>query len=131
MKTAKTSKATPVAATESITVVDQFGTEATIPAPAAAAPSVPMFKLGGKAAQDRATLQAGGKTGQGKGWRAVATAKPNSRLTALAALANLGDTFTEKDALAALAEIKQHLGSGTPRSYYKAFLASGYIMGAM
>lgn len=112
---ATTKKSTKAAAVEAIVV-----------APAATRAAA-MFKLAGKAASDRATLQAGAKTGHGKGWRAVAVAKPNSRLTALATLAALGDQFTEAQALEALGTVKEHLGSGTPRSYYKAFLASGYI----
>jgi len=87
----------------------------------------PSFKLAGKAAQDRATMQAGAKTGMGMAWRSVAAPATNTRLVALAQLQALGDTFTEAEALAALAQIKAKLGSGTPRSYWKAFTTSGYI----
>jgi len=83
--------------------------------------------LAGKAAQDRATMQAGAKTGMGMAWRSVAAPATNTRLVALAQLQALGDTFTEAEALAALAQIKAKLGSGTPRSYWKAFTTSGYI----
>lgn len=116
MKTASKAKTAPVA-----TVVE---------APAVTSTNA-AYQLAGKAASDRATLQAGAKTGLGKGWRAAATAKPNSRLTALATLQALGDTFTEAEAMAALATVKADLGSGTPRSYYKAFLACGYITEAI
>lgn len=82
-----------------------------------------------KAATTRTTIQAGAKTGLGRNWRAAGAPKLNSRVTALAAIAELGDgPHTEMDIMKALAGVKEHLGSGTPRSYFRAFVASGYLV---
>lgn len=84
-----------------------------------------------KAAAPRTTLQAGAKTGLGKGWRAAGAPKLNSRVTALASIAALGEgPHTEMDIMKALGEVKADLGSGTPRSYFRAFVASGYLVKA-
>lgn len=83
----------------------------------------------GKQAKARTTLQAGAKNGLGSGWRAVATAKRNTREVALEAILAIGEApYTEAEILKALAEVKEHLGSGTPRSYFRAFVASGYLV---
>lgn len=105
---------------------------ATVSAPVAAdntAVTASLFVLTAKAPRQALTPQLQGvKSGLGKGW--VAAAKPvhNSRATALATLAALGSSFTQAAALAALGALpKGTLGSGTPRSYWAAFVASGYI----
>lgn len=94
-----------------------------------------MYCLSTKTAKAIDTLQAGAKTGLGKGWRAAAVAKGNSRGVALAAIADAmaqagAQSLTADQVLAALATVKAHLGSGSPRSYFRAFVASGYLVAA-
>lgn len=77
----------------------------------------------------RTTLQAGAKTGLGVNWRTVATAKRNTREVAIEAIAGLGEgPHTEADIMKVLGTVKDQLGSGTPRSYFRAFVASGYLV---
>jgi len=96
-------------------------------APAAA--GAPLFALTGKAPRGHNTPQLGGtKSGLGNQWVKAAKPAPNSRALALAALATLGATFTMEAGLKALSALpKGSLGSGSPRSYWAAFVASGYV----
>lgn len=100
------------------------------PTAQAVAANAPLFALGAKAPRQGNTPQLGGvKSGLGHGWVAAAKPMPNSRAAAVACLQGLGDTFTQAAALAALAALpKGTLGSGSPRSYWAAFVANGYIV---
>lgn len=100
------------------------------PTAQAVAASAPLYALGTKAPRQGTTPQLGGvKSGLGHGWVAAAKPAPNSRAAAVAALQALGDSFTQAQALAALAALpKGTLGSGSPRSYWAAFVANGYIV---
>lgn len=102
---------------------------ATNPTAQAIAASAPLYALTGKQPRQGNTPQLGGvKSGLGKGWVAAAKPASNSRGAALAALAALGATFTQAQGLAALGALpKGTLGSGSPRSYWAAFVASGYL----
>lgn len=89
-----------------------------------------MYALSAKTARAMDTLQAGAKTGKGTQWRTVAQARPNTRavaLQAIASAANADGAISEQGVLAALATVKEFLGSGSPRSYLRAFTASGYL----
>ena len=94
-------------------------------------PSTKHYALGDKAAREMQTLStAKGKTGLGRGWRAAATGGRNTRAIALDAIEEaMGeeDSLTEDAVLAALTTVKDQLGSGSPRSYLRAFVASGYL----
>lgn len=92
--------------------------------PAAKAPA-PLYALTGKQPRGGNTLQ-GAKSGLGKAWHTVAKPATNTRANAIAALAALPSPFTQEAALAALAPVVAGT-SGTPRSYWAAFVASGYI----
>jgi 2-hydroxychromene-2-carboxylate isomerase len=102
-----------------------------------AAPVVELLTLNAKAAElaklgDQAglTLQAPAK-GLGLAWRNAQHKAPNTRARALAAIqAAHPEGCTMELAIAALQAAKQNglnLGSGTPRSYVKAFMANGYL----
>lgn len=93
------------------------------PAPRAA--GAPVYELGDKAPRDCQTKQ-GAKSGLGKNWHTVAKTGRNTRQQAYDALCALEDQFTEAEALAALAPVVKGT-SGTPRSYWAAFVAAGYI----
>lgn len=95
----------------------------------AVAATAPLYALTGKQPRQGNTPQLGGvKSGLGKGWVAAAKPANNSRGAALAALAALGTTFTQAQGLAALCALpKGTLGSGSPRSYWAAFVAGGYL----
>ena len=88
-----------------------------------------LAKLG---AEDKApnTLQAPSK-GLGLAWRAAGHKAPNTRCYALAAIQAAhpnGCTMEQAvSALSAAAKAGLNLGSGTPRSYVKAFVANGYL----
>ena len=88
-----------------------------------------LAKLG---AEDKApsTLQAPSK-GLGLAWRAAGHKAPNTRCYALAAIqAAYPNGCTMEQAVTALgvaAKAGLNLGSGTPRSYVKAFVANGYL----
>jgi len=88
-----------------------------------------LAKLG---ADDKApsTLQAPSK-GLGLAWRAAGHKAPNTRCYALAAIQAAypnGCTVEQAvSALSAAAKAGLNLGSGTPRSYVKAFVANGYL----
>lgn len=89
------------------------------------------YALGDKAAKQMQTLQAGAKTGHGAQWRTVAAPALNTRATALSAIAaamGSSTTISEGAIILALTAIKAQLGSGTPRSYLRAFVASGYLV---
>ena len=111
-------------------------TKAPVAAPVAAAAPAPTYTLNA-AAQTlagmetaNATLQAPTK-GLGVGWRQAGYTAPNTRAGALACVACLPQPFTFAAAKAALqAAVKGgtlKLGSGTPQSYCKAFVANGYF----
>lgn len=93
--------------------------------PATASPASPLFALTAKQPRNGSTKQ-GAKSGLGKNWHTAATVAPNTRAMAYAALQGLGATFTQAQALVALAPVVAGT-SGTPRSYWAAFVASGYI----
>lgn len=98
-------------------------------APAAPRPAgAPVYELGDKAPRDCQTKQ-GAKSGLGKNWHTVAKTGRNTRQQAYDALCALEDQFTEAEALAALKPIVAGT-SGTPRSYWAAFVAAGYIQEA-
>lgn len=110
------------------------------PAVAVAAPAAApatLYALNAKAAALAAAGAAAGKTlqapskGLGLAWRVAGYTAPNTRALALAVVAALGDTFTVEQAQAALQAAKAagtlNLGSGTPGSYCKAFVANGYF----
>lgn len=107
---------------------------ATAPAPA----QQPLYTVGPHAAkvQPHSTLQlANYSTRAGKQWRtANATTRPNTRAAAIAALqqATAAGPQTWATLRAALQPLHKQgtLGSGTPQSYLKAFVANGYIVPA-
>ena len=75
---------------------------------------------------DRVTLQRPAP-GMGKAWRTAGYKAPSLRHQAIAAIATAtnGKPFTAEQAMAALAGVA--LGSGTPNSFVKAFIACGYL----
>lgn len=75
---------------------------------------------------DRVTLQRPAP-GLGKAWRAAGYKAPSLRHQAIAAIATAanGQPFTAEQAMAALKGVA--LGSGTPNSFVKAFIACGYL----
>lgn len=75
---------------------------------------------------DRVTLQRPAP-GMGKAWRAAGYKAPSLRHQAIAAIATAtkGKPFTTEQAMAALKDVA--LGSGTPNSFVKAFIACGYL----
>lgn len=79
------------------------------------------------AIKERSTKQ-GAKTGLGAKWRDVASDKPSTRHLVLTALDGKGPS-TEQELMSLLVPLHKAgaLGSGTPRSYFMAFIASGYI----
>ena len=80
-----------------------------------------------KASQAALTLQAPAK-GLGMGWRNAKHTAPNTRAHALAVLP---EQFTLEQAVALLDAARKeglNLGSGTPRSYCKAFVVNGYFV---
>lgn len=87
--------------------------------------AAPVYELGDKAPRDCQTKQ-GAKSGLGKNWHTVAKTGRNTRQQAYDALCALEEQFTEAEALAALAPVVKGT-SGTPRSYWAAFVAAGYI----
>lgn len=96
--------------------------------------NAPLYALGGAYAVVLAkaganTLQRG-VAGLGNNWRTAGAAKPNTRAQALAALEALGSGFTKEQALTALQPLKMAgvLGSGSPASYFGAFVKCGYIV---
>lgn len=85
-----------------------------------------------QAVRTQATLQ-GAHLKAGKDWRKAGFTAVNTRVAVVDTLAALQEltecAFTMSQALSALAELHaaKHLGSGTPRSYVKAFIANGYL----
>ena len=75
---------------------------------------------------DRVTLQRPAP-GMGKAWRTAGYKAPSLRHQAIAAIATAtnGQPFTAEQAMAALKGVA--LGSGTPNSFVKAFIACGYL----
>lgn len=115
-------------------------TPKTAPAVAVAAPQAApatMYTLNAKAAALATAGATAGKTlqapskGLGLQWRASGYTAPNTRALALGVVAALGTQFTLAQAQAALQASKAagtlNLGSGTPGSYCKAFVANGYF----
>jgi len=70
-----------------------------------------------------------GAEGLGSKWHTAAVAKAGTRPQALAAMQGAGPAFTRSQAVAALAPLKLAgvLGSGTPGSYWAAFVKCGYL----
>ena len=99
-------------------------TTTSAPATTTSAPAA-LFALTAKVPRQGNTMQ-GAKAGVGHAWHSKATSQPSTRAAAYAALQALGATFTQAAALAALAPVVAGT-SGTPRSYWAAFVASGYI----
>lgn len=69
-------------------------------------------------------------TQRGQAWRAAGHKAPNTRAAALAAVMALPQPFTFAAAKAALAAAQQaglNLGTGSPNSYARAFVANGYF----
>lgn len=75
------------------------------------------------------TLQRGCTVPVGAQWRNNGHKAPNTRAIVIETLAELGGTFTHDAAVAALKPLKDAalLGSGTPASYLRAFVKSGYL----
>lgn len=130
MATTKTTKAPKTAAKAAQAV------PATTPAPsapvAAPAPTAAVtYSITAKAQliAPHLTLQRGCTVPVGPNWRANGHKATNTRALAIQALAALGSTFTHAQAVSALLPLKQQalLGSGTPASYLRAFVASGYL----
>lgn len=104
------------------------------PAAAVAGGPVPTYSLSAKAATLAAQGRAAANTlqrtapGFGAAWRAHGKAAPNTRAQALAAIAAVAPC-TLAQAQAALVPLHKAgiLGSGTPGSYCKAFVANGYL----
>lgn len=122
----RTPKSTKTSEAEFVGPVQQVS--APVAAPAAASSGAPLYTLGDKAPRDCQTKQ-GAKSGLGKNWHTVARTGRNTRQQAYDALCELEDTFTEAEALAVLKPIVAGT-SGTPRSYWAAFVAAGYIVEA-
>lgn len=95
------------------------------PAPAAGPQAQALYALTAKQPRNGNTLQ-GAKSGLGKAWYTAAKPGTNTRALAYAALAALPSPFTQAAGLAALAPVVAGT-SGTARSYWAAFVASGYI----
>ena len=126
----KTAPAAPVAAAAAV--------PATTPAPTVQnSASAQTYTLSAKA-QALATATSVGNTlqtpakGLGMGWRTAGHTAPNTRAGALATIhaASNGQPFTQAQAVAWLQAAKAaglNLGSGTPGSYAKAFVANGYF----
>lgn len=103
----------------------------------AAAPAAPatgkavMYSITAKAMviTPRLTPQRGCTVSVGAQWRNNGHKATNTRAIVMETLYELGDTFTHDAALTALAPLKKAaiLGSGTPASYLRAFVKSGYL----
>ena len=91
----------------------------------AAAGTAPLYKLAGKPTRGHATKQAAAPK-LGMAWHKSAVAGPNLRAQALAALATLGATFTQAQALAALAQVP--LGQKTPAARWGSFIRNGFVV---
>lgn len=110
---------------------------ATTPAPTtvatpAATTAGPTYSITTKAAliAPHLTLQRGCTVPVGPNWRNNGHKATNTRAIVIAQLASLcGQSFTHVQAVAALAPLKAQaiLGSGTPASYLRAFVKSGYL----
>lgn len=110
-------------------------------APATAADAVPvtantvMYVITAKAKviAPHLTLQRGCTVPVGAQWRANGHKATNTRALVMECLHSLGGAFTHDQALAALKPLKDQamLGSGTPASYLRAFVKSGYLAEAV
>lgn len=109
---------------------------ATTPAPSA--PEAPSAVVGAgcysittkaQAIAPHLTLQRGCTVPVGVNWRNNGHKATNTRALVIEVLAALGRTFTHEQAMAALKPLKDgaFLGSGTPASYLRAFVKSGYL----
>lgn len=108
----------------------------TAPATPVAAPQLnaASYALGGswQAVAAKAGMQTRQRVTKGTtDWHQHATLKPNTRAVVLATVSQtLGATFTYDQWAAAIAPLAANgtLGSGTPRSYFVAFVKCGYIV---
>lgn len=100
------------------------------PAPSAQRSALYTIAPKAKIVANHLTLQRGCTVPVGAQWRANGHKAPNTRHVALSALMELGSAFTLDDAAKALKPLKDQalLGSGTPASYLKAFIKSGYLV---
>lgn len=113
-----------------------LGAAPVAPATPVAAPQLnaASYALGGnwQAVVARAGLQTRQRVTKGTtDWHKHATLKPNTRAVVLSTVSQtLGATFTYDQWAAALAPLAANgtLGSGTPRSYFVAFVKCGYIV---
>lgn len=100
------------------------------PATGTVATSVTLYRMGPAASTVRKgnTLQ-GAHLKAGKAWRQAGYTAPSVRNAALQALADLGDTFTKDQALAALQKLADagQLGCSTPATRLSKFLRSGHL----
>lgn len=100
------------------------------PATGTTATSVKLYTMGPAAASVRngGTLQ-GAHLKAGKAWRSAGYTAPSVRNGALQALAALGPTFTQAQALDALAALHAagQLGCSTPATRFSKFLRSGHL----
>lgn len=139
-RTAKTAKAFvgPVAPVQGAALPTPVATAlpalVNAPAPVAAAPataSSTMYTITAKAKliAPHLTLQRGCTVPVGAQWRNNGHKATNTRAIVIETLAELGGTFTHDDAVKALKPLKDAalLGSGTPASYLRAFVKSGYL----
>jgi hypothetical protein len=113
-----------------------FGKALPAPATPVAAPqqNATSYALGGswQAVVAKAGLQTRQRVTKGTtDWQQHATLKPNTRAVVLSTASQaLGATFTYEQWAAALAPLAKDgtLGSGSPRSYFVAFVKCGYIV---
>jgi hypothetical protein len=138
MATTKTARKAPKAAAATVALPTPVAAAllALVNAPAAA-PAAPatgkavMYSITAKAKliAPHLTLQRGCTVPVGAQWRANGHKATNTRALVMDCLYELGSTFTHDQAVAALKPLKDAamLGSGTPASYLRAFVKSGYI----
>lgn len=113
-----------------------LGAAPVAPATPVAAPQLnaASYALGGnwQAVVARAGLQTRQRVTKGTtDWQQHATLKPNTRAVVLSTVSQaLGATFTYQQWATAIAPLAANgtLGSGTPRSYFVAFVKCGYIV---
>lgn len=104
---------------------------AAAPEPAPASTAATMYSITAKAKliAPHLTLQRGCTVPVGANWRNNGHKSTNTRAIVIETLAKLGGTFTYEQAVEALKPLKEQafLGSGTPASYLRAFVKSGYL----
>lgn len=132
-KAKRTTKAPVAAPAVALPVTLATALHAMVNAPAAPvqAPSAVVYTITAKAKviAPHLTLQRGCTVPVGAQWRSNGHKATNTRAIVIEVLAGLGTTFTHAQAVAALAPLKAQalLGSGTPASYLRAFVKSGYL----